>query len=77
MQHYKNHPIDGFAVLGRGMLWHSTGVVFDPARPKQELKRLECADIVCRTKKEAEEVALILCEAWIDGLRPQRNAPRD
>ena len=44
-------------------------------RLKQELKRLECADIVCRTRKEAEEVAVILCEAWIDGLRPEPNKP--
>ena len=35
MQHYKNHPIYGFAVSERGMLWHSRGVVFNPKRPTE------------------------------------------
>ena len=74
MQHYKNHPIRGVAVLGRGKVWHSRGLVFDPARPKREVKRLECADIVSETTKEAREHALTLCKAWIDGLRRKRTA---
>ena len=73
MQHYKNHPIDATAVLGRGKLWHSRGLVFDREHPKQVLKRLECADIVCETTKEAKEQALILCKAWIDGLIRRRT----
>ena len=74
MPHYKNHPIYGVAVPGRGMLWRSRGLVFDPERPKREIKRLECADIVCETTQEAQEHALILCKAWIDGLRRKRRA---
>jgi hypothetical protein len=74
MQHYKNHPIRGVAILGRGRVWHSRGLVFDPERPKREIKRLECADIVCTTTKEAQQHAVILCKAWIDGLKRQRSA---
>ena len=73
MRHYKNHPIDLVAMPGRGRLWHSRGLVFDPERPKKVIKRLECADIVCETSKEAEQHALILCKAWIDGLRRRWN----
>jgi hypothetical protein len=69
MQHYKNHPIYGFAVLERGMLWHSRGVVFDPKHPTREIKRLECRDVIWLSREEAEEQALTLCRAWIDGLR--------
>jgi hypothetical protein len=71
MQHYKNHPIRGVAVVGRGRLWHSKGLVFDPAHPKREIKRLECTDIVCTTSKEAQKYALTLCKAWVDGLKPK------
>jgi hypothetical protein len=70
MPHYKNHPIHGVAVPGRGMLWRSRGLVFDPEQPQREVKRFECADILCTTSEEAQEYALILCKAWIDGLRP-------
>jgi hypothetical protein len=69
MRHYKNHPIDLVAMPGRGKLRHSRGRVFDPNNPKREIKRLECADIVCETSKEAQQHALILCKAWIDGLK--------
>jgi hypothetical protein len=73
MTHYKNHPIHGLAVPGLGMLWHSRGLVFDPEQPAREIKRLECADIVCTSSQEAEELALILCKAWIDGIKPEAN----
>jgi hypothetical protein len=71
MQHYKNHPIYGFAVSERGMLWHSRGVIFDPKHPTREIKRFECNDVICTSRKEAEEHALTLCRAWVDGLRSE------
>ena len=67
-QYYKAHPIYGFAVAASGMLWHSRGLVFDPNRPRREVKRLECSEIISTSRKEAEEYALTLCMAWIDGL---------
>jgi hypothetical protein len=67
---YKNYAILGVAVSGRGRLWHSRGLEFDPKRPKQEVKRLECADIVCTRSQEVEQYALTLCKSWIDGLKP-------
>jgi hypothetical protein len=67
MQHYKNHPIYGFTVSEQGMLWHR-GVVFDPKHRKREIKRLECRDVIWLSREEAEEQALALCRAWIDGL---------
>ena len=70
MQHYKNHPIYGFAVTERGMLWHSRGVIFDPKRPMREIKQFECSEIISTSREEAEEYALTLCRAWIDGLKP-------
>jgi hypothetical protein len=73
MPHYKNHPIHGVAVPGQGMLWHSRGLVFDPERPVTEIKRLECPDIVCTSSEEAQEYALTLCKAWIDGLNSEAN----
>lgn len=73
MQSYKNHPIFGLALPTREKLWRSIGMVFDPERPAQEIKRLECAEIVSTTSDEAEEIALTLCKAWIDGLGPKRN----
>jgi len=39
-QYYKDHPIYGFAVAEPGMLWHSTGLVFDPKHSTREVKRL-------------------------------------
>jgi hypothetical protein len=72
MQHYyKHHPIHGFAVAESGMLWHSRGLVFDPKRPRREVKRLECSEIISTSREEAEEYALILCRAWIDGLKAE------
>lgn len=71
MQHYKNHPIYVFALPAPGKHWRSIGMVFDPESPAEEMKRLECADTVSATSEEAEEYALTLCKAWIDGLRPE------
>jgi hypothetical protein len=72
MQSYKNHPIYCFAVTESGMLWHSRGVVFDPKHPTREIKHLECADVICTSREEAEEHALTLCRAWVDGLKNRR-----
>ena len=70
MQHYyKQHPICGFAVAEPGTLWHSPGLVFDPKHSTREVKRLECSEIISTSREEAEEYALILCRAWIDGLK--------
>jgi len=76
MQDYKKHPIYGVAVPGPGMLWRFRGLVFDPERPTKEIKRLESADIVYTSSEEAEEHAIKLCQAWIDGLKSgsQRDA---
>ena len=52
------------------MLWRSKGVVFDPEYPAQEIKRLEWGDVQIVTRQEAEAHALILCKAWVDGLKP-------
>ena len=73
MQHNKNHPIYGFAVTERGMLWHSRGVIFDPRRPMREVKRLECSEIISTSREEAEEYALTLCRAWVDGFKSERK----
>lgn len=66
MQCYKSHLIYGAAISGPGRLWRSRGIVIDPERPRSEIKRLECPDIICTSSKEAEHYALKLCQAWID-----------
>jgi hypothetical protein len=71
MQTYKNYPIQVFAVSRQGGGWNALAVVFDPD-PKitREIKRLTSADMVfLQEKEEAENFALILCQAWIDGLK--------
>jgi len=69
MQRYRNHPIYGLALPAPGKLWRSIGMVFDPEHPvAREIKRLECANIISTTSDEAEEIALTLCKAWVDGL---------
>jgi len=73
MERYKNHPIYALALPAPGKLWRSIGMVFDPERPAQEIKRMECAEIVAMTRDEAEEMALMLCKAWVDGLRLELN----
>jgi hypothetical protein len=69
MLRYKNHPIDVVAIPRPGKLWALRGLVFDPQRPTNELKRLECPDVICTSSKEAEDYALQLCNAWIDRQR--------
>lgn len=73
MQRYRNHPIQGVAIPGRGELWRSRGLVFDPESPAREIQRLECADIICTSSQEAKEYALTLCKAWVDGPKPELN----
>lgn len=73
MHHYRNHPIYVFGLPGSGKLWRSIGMVFDPENPSREIKRLECADVICASSREAEEQALTLCKAWVDGLKPELN----
>lgn len=70
MQHYKNYPIQVSAVYRDGAGWNALGIVFDPeSKATREIKRLTSADmIVLQDKQEAENLALILCQAWIDGL---------
>jgi hypothetical protein len=70
MQRYKNHPIDAVAVVGDGQLWRSRGVVFDSERPTQQIKRLEWGNVLFVTREDAEDYALTLCKAWVDGLKP-------
>ena len=68
MRPYKNHPIYGIAVPKPGKLWHRRGLVFAPDQNSTiEIKRLEATDLTFTTKKAAEEQALNLCRAWIDG----------
>ena len=68
MQPYKKHPIYGIAVSGPGKLWRPKGLVFSTdLNSTLEIKRLEPSDLTFKSKKEAEEHALKLCRAWIDG----------
>jgi len=53
-----------------GLLYWKTGVIFDPKRPMREIKQFECSEIISTSREEAEEYALTLCRAWIDGLKP-------
>ncbi len=74
MQPYKNHPIYGIAVSEPGKLWRPKGLIFAAdLNSTLEIKRLEPADLTFATKKEAEEHALELCRAWIDG---QESEPK-
>ena len=78
MEHYyKQHPVCGFAVVASGMLWHSRGLVFDPKRSTREVKRLECSEIISTSREEAEEYALTLCRAWVDGIRSESKNQRN
>jgi hypothetical protein len=72
MQPYKNHLIYGIAVSQPGKLWRPKGLVFAPDL-NSEIKRLEPDDLTFTTKKAAEEHALKLCRAWIDG---QESEPK-
>ena len=72
-EYYKDHPIYGFAVAEPGMLWHSTGLVFDPKHSTREVKRLECSEIISTSREEAEEYALTLCRARVDGIRAKSS----
>ncbi len=65
---YKQYPIYGVAVPAAGGGWHCRGLVFEPEQKVTEVQRLECTDLLFRTKKQAEEYALKLCRSWIDAL---------
>jgi hypothetical protein len=75
MQRYKNYPISVSAIHRHKGGWHAKGIVFspDPSReashlPLREIKRLTSAGIIfLEDKQEAENLALTLCQAWIDG----------
>lgn len=71
---YKNRLITDDSVPGRDTHWRARGLVFDPNRSAAEVKRLECADIICTSRDEASEIALTLCKAWVEGLQVERNA---
>jgi hypothetical protein len=74
MRLYKNHPIYGIAVSEPGKRWHPKGLIFaTDLNATLEITRLEPADLTYTTKKEAEEHALELCRAWIDG---QESEPK-
>jgi hypothetical protein len=69
VQHYKNYPIYLTAVPMHGGGWKARGIVLDPATSTKELKRVQTGEsIFSDTKEEAEAIALVLCQAWIDGL---------
>jgi hypothetical protein len=68
MQRYKDHPIYTMALPALGKRWRSIGMVFDPEHPAKEIKRLETGQSAYTTSEEAEEHALALCKAWVDGL---------
>ena len=69
MQHYRNYPIYATSVANHGGGWHPRGLIFDPkAKPATEIKRLDAGEFFCFTQEEAEELALMLCRSWIDGL---------
>ena len=66
MPQYKGHPIYGIGIRGEGKEWHCRGLIFNPGDKVTEIKRMECAELAFKTKKQAEEHALKLCEQWID-----------
>jgi hypothetical protein len=69
MRLYKNHPLHVTSAASQGGGWHPRGLVFDPkVKPATEIKRLEATELFCFTKEEADEIALMLCRSWIDGL---------
>ena len=68
MQRYRNHPIVPLALPAPGKLWRPIGLVFDSERPAEVLKLLECTEVVSMSSNEAEEIALTLAKAWVDGL---------
>jgi hypothetical protein len=76
MPPYKNHPIYGIAVSEPGKLWRPKGLVFAQDL-NSEIKRLEPADLTFMTKKAAEEHALKLCRAWIDGQEAKSASGKD
>jgi hypothetical protein len=80
MQRYKNYPIRIAAVSRHGGGWNAEAIVFEPPerstgqRPLRAIKRLTSADIVfLEDKQEAENLALILSQAWIDGLEKAKR----
>ncbi len=66
VQFYKKHIIHAAAVPGPGRAWRTAGFVFVLERTK-EIKRLECLDTLCNSRREARDHALKLCMEWIDG----------
>ena len=68
MHRYKDYPIYGVAVPAEQKGWHARGLVFAPdLQQTVEIKRLDGpSDLTFKTKKQAEEHALILCKGWID-----------
>jgi hypothetical protein len=68
MQRYKDHPIYGVAIPAEQKGWHARGLVFAPdLQQTVEIKRLDgSTDLTFKTKKQAEDHALILCKGWID-----------
>jgi hypothetical protein len=69
MQQYRNHPIYGIAVPGRGTEWSCRGLIFDAEDKVTEIKKLESAEVTFTTRKKAEEHAIKLCRTWIDEQR--------
>jgi hypothetical protein len=70
MQRYKNYPIHISATCRHGGGWDALGIVLDPdPKVTREIKQLTSAEMIfLKDKQEAENLARILCEAWIDGL---------
>jgi hypothetical protein len=68
--HYKNYPIYVSATYRHGGGWDALGIVLDPdPKVTREIKRLTNVDMIfLEDQQEAENLARILCEAWIDGL---------
>ena len=67
MNRYKDHPIYGVAVPAPEHRWSARGLVFDSDLNQTiEIKRIESNGRTFKTKKQAEQYGLDLCEAWID-----------
>jgi hypothetical protein len=49
-------------------------LVFEAEQQVTEIQRLECTDLIFRTKKQAEEYALNLCRSWIDALGASKSS---
>jgi hypothetical protein len=77
MDCFTDRPItENVVKRGLKMPPYTKGLVFAQDL-NSEIKRLEPADLTFMTKKAAEEHALKLCRAWIDGQEAKSASGKD